>query len=133
MHELAITQNILDIALRHADQAGADQITDLYLVIGQLSSVVDDSVQFYWELISQDTKAEGSNLHFERTKATMECQECHHPFSPGKDDFICPQCGGAQLRVTAGVEFYLQAIEVKIAEDQAGNDITKEEYSGATT
>ena len=44
MHELPITQNILKIALRYGQENQASKITDLYLVIGQLSSVIDDSM-----------------------------------------------------------------------------------------
>ena len=47
MHELPVTESILEIALRHAQEAGARRITDLYLIIGQLSTIVDDSIQFY--------------------------------------------------------------------------------------
>ena len=52
MHELAVTENILNIALTHAEKSDAARITNLYLVIGQLSSVLDDSVQFYWDLLT---------------------------------------------------------------------------------
>ena len=38
MHELAVTESILQIATRHAREAGASRITNLYLVIGQYSS-----------------------------------------------------------------------------------------------
>ncbi len=41
MHELAITQRILEIALEHAGRAGARRITAIHLVVGDLSSVVD--------------------------------------------------------------------------------------------
>ncbi|MFN2270088.1 MAG: hydrogenase maturation nickel metallochaperone HypA, partial [Anaerolineae bacterium] len=51
MHELSITESILKIALRHAEQAGAKRITRLNLVIGELSGVVGESVQFYWDMI----------------------------------------------------------------------------------
>ena len=46
MHELSITEQIADIAIRHGEKNAAEKITDLYLVIGELSTVIDDSVQF---------------------------------------------------------------------------------------
>ena len=32
MHELAVTESILEIAKKYAQQAGASRVTDLYLV-----------------------------------------------------------------------------------------------------
>lgn len=116
MHELSITQNILDIALRHAEQAGATRITHLHLVIGDFSSVVDDSVQFYWDVISQGTMAEGAELHFGRVPGTLRCLACQMAFSPDGRDFACPDCGGHQVMVVDGDQFYLDSIEVETAE-----------------
>ena len=76
MHELPITQNILKIALKYASQSGATRITDLYLVIGQLSSVIDESIQFYWPIISENTIAQDAILHFKRIPARLECIQC---------------------------------------------------------
>lgn len=113
MHELAVTQSLLEIALRHAAQAGAHRITDLHLVIGQFSSIIDDSVQFYWDFVAQDTPAQGAQLHFRRIPAEMVCLACGERFSPGQNEFLCPICRSNQLKVTAGEEFYLEAIEVE--------------------
>ena len=66
MHELPVTESILENTLRHARGAKAVGVTDVYLVIGQLSSIIDDSVQFYWDMISEGTIAEGASLHFKR-------------------------------------------------------------------
>lgn len=111
MHELAITQSILDIALRHAQKANATRITDLYLVIGELSTVVDDSVQFYWDFISEGTPAVGAQLHFQRIGAEFLCESCGHAYSL-REDLTCPACGSAKVRVTAGDEFFLDAIDI---------------------
>jgi hydrogenase nickel incorporation protein HypA/HybF len=112
MHELAITESILEIALRHAQQAQAGRVTDLYLVIGQLSSVVDDSVQFYWDMVAKDTIAEGARLHFRRIPAEMLCQDCQARFAPDGVTLACPKCQGTHIKVTAGDEFRLESIDI---------------------
>lgn len=109
MHELAISENILDIALRHAQ---GQQITDIYLVIGQLSSIIDNSIQFYWDLTSQGTKAEGAKLHFQRIPTELQCHDCLYRFTPTKDCYTCPKCGSLRVMVVAGGEFSVDAIEV---------------------
>jgi len=113
MHELSVTENILEIALRHAGSAQATRITNLYLVIGQLSSIVDDSVQFYWDIISQGTQAEGARLHFQRIPTSLICRACDMHYQPVGDDLACSRCGSIDVRVECGEEFYLDAIDVE--------------------
>lgn len=113
MHELSVTESILEIALRHADQANARRVTHLYLVIGQLASIVDDSVQFYWDIISKNTIADGATLHFKRLPATMLCLECNQQYRPGEDGFVCPACHSDHVKVITGEEFYMEAIDVE--------------------
>ena len=112
MHERAVTESIIEIASRHAGNAGAKRITDIYLVIGDLSSIIDDSVQFYWDIVSTDTIAEGSRLHFRRIAARMSCLDCANEYPPGEVDFKCPNCGSTKIKILAGDEFYLESIEV---------------------
>jgi hydrogenase nickel incorporation protein HypA/HybF len=113
MHELSVTQNILEIALRHGLQAEASRITDLHLVIGQLSTVVDDSVQFYWDMIAKGTLAEGAQLHFKRIPAQMECTDCGHIYIlEGNQLDGCPACDSYNVKVIAGKDFQLESIEI---------------------
>ena len=94
MHELTITESLLEIALRHGEKANAKRITDIYLVIGELSSVIDDSVQFYWDIVAKDTPAEGANLHFQRKATEIQCLECEHTYQPIDYVMACPNCQG---------------------------------------
>jgi hydrogenase nickel incorporation protein HypA/HybF len=119
MHELAVTEGLLEVALRHAEGAGAVRVTDLHLVIGRLSSIVDDSVQFYWDFVSRGTPADGARLHFRRVPVEMHCAGCDARYRPEGDDLSCPSCGGTSVRVVAGEEFHLEAIDVETAEDVA--------------
>jgi hydrogenase nickel incorporation protein HypA/HybF len=122
MHELSITQNILDITLKHANQANAKKVTDLFLVIGQLSSIVDESVQFYWDFVSADTIAEGAVLHFRRIPTELICQNCNRIFQPDGNKLSCPNCGSDKIQVKTGDEFYLEAIDIDNGEEDASTD-----------
>jgi hydrogenase nickel incorporation protein HypA/HybF len=113
MHEMAVTQSILNIAVEHAERSGAAHVTALNLVIGQLSSIVDDSVRFYWDIISKDTLCEGAVLNFERIPAQMYCIDCGHTYTLSRGLEACPECGGFRVRVAAGDEFRLESIEVE--------------------
>jgi hydrogenase nickel incorporation protein HypA/HybF len=113
MHELPVSESILEIAIKHARQANAQRIADIYLVIGQLSSIVDDSIQFYWDIIAKDTLAEGACLHFRRIPAELACLDCGTQFSLNGEDYFCPKCQGVRVKVVSGEEFYLEAIDVE--------------------
>lgn len=124
MHELAVTAGILDVALEASRQNGDKKITTIDLVIGELSSIVDDSVQFYFDILSKNTLAEEAMLRFRRVQATTQCGVCNYqgkasiPLIP-----LCPACGGIGLQVSGGREFYVESIEVK------DEDSSSEEYS----
>ena len=111
MHELGITENILDTALGHA--SSSDRITDVHLVIGQLAHVTEDSVRLYWEMVSPGTPAEGARLHFRRVAAELECLACGKLFSPDGLDLRCPDCQGVKVRAIRGEEFHLEAIDIE--------------------
>ena len=112
MHELPVTESILEIALRHAEAAGATKVSDIHLIIGQLSSIVDDSVQFYWDIVSDGTIAKGAKLHFRRIPAQMLCRECELEYSPAEGSLLCPNCGGVDVQILSGDEFRVEAIEI---------------------
>jgi hydrogenase nickel incorporation protein HypA/HybF len=113
MHELAITQGILEISIREAEKAGAKKVTDINLVIGKLAMAVDDSVQFYWDMIAEGTIAQGAILHFTRIPTEMRCHDCTHTFEPDDRTFSCPVCGSSHVRVTKGDELRVESIEVE--------------------
>ena len=114
MHELAVTQSVLEIALRHAGQRNAGRITDLHLVIGQWASAVDDSVQFYWDIISDGTIATGAKLHFRRIPAELFCLDCDQQYLPTDQDLFCPRCHGPHTKIVHGDEFYVESIDVDV-------------------
>ncbi len=113
MHELAVTQNILALALQHGNEAEAARVTDLYLVIGPFSSILDESVQFYWDLIAEDTICEGATLHFERIPAKLVCQDCGTAYELQRELEFCPTCQSSHVKIIQGDEFRLESIGIE--------------------
>ena len=113
MHELGITQSILSIALEKANEAQARKITKINLVIGELSGIVDDCVQFYFDLLSKDTIAAEASLSFERTPNKLQCRNCATVFSPNNLDWTCPNCHEANVEIISGRECRVDSIEVE--------------------
>jgi hydrogenase nickel incorporation protein HypA/HybF len=113
VHELAVTENLLEIAVRHAAAAEARRVTDLHLVIGELATIVGDSVQFYWDIISKGTLCEGARLHIERIAAELSCLDCGTRYRLDGGLVECPSCSGRRVSVVAGNEFRLDSIDVE--------------------
>ncbi len=112
MHELAVTESILKIANGHALKAGASSITDIYIHVGCLSSIVDDSVQFYWDMIAKGTLSEGAQLHFERFSAEIQCLDCGTRYQLEAELTPCPQCNSIRIKIVSGDEFRVDSIEI---------------------
>jgi hydrogenase nickel incorporation protein HypA/HybF len=112
MHELAVTENILNIALKHAQKADATRVTDIHIVIGRLSSVIDDSVQFYWDMLSENTICDKARLHFQRIPVRLLCLDCLQEFEIEQDLSPCPNCSSLKVKVLTGEEFWLESIEI---------------------
>lgn len=113
MHELSVTQQVLDIAVNKAVEAGATAVKRINLVVGEMSSVVDDSVQFYFDFLAKDSIAKGAQLCFQRIPTRVRCRGCGHEYAPMGDTWACPQCRECDVEVIAGNEFYLDSIEVE--------------------
>lgn len=113
MHELSVTENILNIVISNAAQSNAARVTDVYLVIGRLSSIVDDSVQFYWDFVSENSICAGSKLHFDRKPAVLKCLDCDEEYTIESDLLPCPSCHSYRTNILSGEEFYVDSIEIE--------------------
>jgi len=117
MHELSVTQSLLNIALEEAKKNNAKKIKKITLVVGDLTSIMDDSVQFYFDILSKSTIAEGAVLSFKRIPAEFRCGECGHLFERKTYSFRCPKCGGKSVLAEKGQEFYIESMEVEFDGD----------------
>jgi hydrogenase nickel incorporation protein HypA/HybF len=113
MHELSVTQSIMDIVLNQAKEAQAEKVTRINLVIGELSGVVSDCVQFYFDFLKKGNAAEEAILDFKLVPIELRCRDCQAAFHPNDAAWICPNCRGTSLDVIGGQESYIESIEVE--------------------
>lgn len=115
MHELQVTQRILDIVLRHAQTNGVNKVISIQLKIGELSDLEDEWIQKYFDYLSKDTIAKSAKLKIERTPVIMKCDDCKHSFKINikeMKDIQCPECANTKCTLTSGREYYIKDMEV---------------------
>jgi Zn finger protein HypA/HybF involved in hydrogenase expression len=64
MHESHMTEEMLEVALAKASEAGIAKITRICLAIGDKSHVTPESVKMYFDIFSKGNAAEGAELSF---------------------------------------------------------------------
>ncbi len=113
MHEMAITQSIMSIALEQAQANQAKRISRIDLAIGEMTGIVDECVEFYFGFLSKDTIAAGARLVFEHPPVKLRCRKCGMTFSPAPTAWSCPGCGESGAEIISGRECSVTSIEVE--------------------
>jgi hydrogenase nickel incorporation protein HypA/HybF len=114
MHELATTQEILKIVLRHAGTHGISRVERIYLELGELSDLQQEWIQRYFDRISRGTVAAGAKIVVELRPSSFACSACTTIF-PAKlsaaGELRCPHCGGTAVRMVSGDEYRVKSME----------------------
>ncbi|SNT04276.1 hydrogenase maturation nickel metallochaperone HypA [Rhodococcoides kyotonense] len=109
MHELAITQCIVDAACERAD---GKSVSRVLVRVGQLCAVIPDSMQFCFELVTEGTVAEGARLDIETETARARCRTCDSEFAIPDAILLCP-CGSADVDVLSGRDLRILSMETR--------------------
>lgn len=115
MHELQVTERILDIALKHAAGHNVSKIVRIGLKIGELSDLEDEWIQRYFDYLSRGTLAENAQLVIERAPIVLGCESCGSSFEIRKEQLgspECPECAETSCRLVSGREYLVKNIEV---------------------
>ena len=121
MHELAITQSILDIAVKTAKDNGGVKVKEIRIKMGEYSGVVPSLIQEYFDLVSRDTLAEKALLIIDRVPLTVRCLSCGFEGAIDRMKIRCPICGGTDLKLLTGREFYVDSLEVEELDGDKGS------------
>ena len=113
MHEYPITEQIIKICTKHCREADAEHVLGVKLVVGDSSGFIGESIQMYFDIISEGTPCEGARLEIVRVKPQLRCPSCGEMFVRAPMSFDCPKCGTDGEPTEIGKEFYIEQIEVE--------------------
>lgn len=113
MHELSIMSYMLETVEEKAREMGASRVTAINLVVGARTGAIDDSLLFYFDMITPETIAEGAKLNIRRTYMTFMCEGCDEEYTPKAGGFDCPRCGKVGRLTYDASELQLESIEIE--------------------
>lgn len=117
MHELAVTESILQVVLDHARQHGVKQVLSVTLRIGELSELEAVWLQKYFDFLSKDTLAQGAKLKIEIAPIVVQCADCGYRFvvkARELEQAVCPACElKTGLIFLSGKEYLIKEMEAR--------------------
>lgn len=124
MHEYSIVQGVLDAVIPSARKAGATKVLSVTLLVGEMTEVVRDSLDFMWDLCCEERgpMTEGATLVVVSSKPRSACMVCGEEFEHDRFHLHCPSCGSASTMLLSGRELQIESIDVDVPdpEDQQG-------------
>ncbi len=121
MHEVAVISNIVDAVLRKLEEYPDAKVEAVNLVIGDLTSLGFEQLEFAYGIVTRGTRLEGTKVNIEREEVRVRCRTCGYEGPAGSfgSDYLdhtvpilaCPECGGG-VEVTAGESCGVKDIEI---------------------
>lgn len=112
MHELSIAQSILDTVIEEAENNQAKRVTAIHLRIGELTAIVEEALTFSFEILAENSLAEGAAIKVTTIPWTIRCSDCSNEYRVIDGLPTCPRCQRAGGETITGRE--LQILEMDI-------------------
>ena len=117
MHEMGIISGVLDVAIRSAQEAGADRVCEVTLRVGEMTEAIPDALQFAFEALSEGTMCEGAKLTVDMVSPRSICLECACEFEHDRFHRRCPECESYETTLISGRELEIASIEVEFEDE----------------
>jgi hydrogenase nickel incorporation protein HypA/HybF len=106
MHELAITQGVVDAV---TERTGSAPVAIVRVRVGRLAGVVPDAMRFCFELVTAGTPLDGATLEIEQPEGRGRCRTCGEDFVLAGLILLC-RCGSADVEVLSGRELAVASV-----------------------
>ena len=125
MHEVSVVSDIVSAILRELEKYNVERVEEVVLVVGDMTSLGEEQLEFAYEIVTKETKLEGSKLVIEHEKIRVKCNECDYEGEVRmlESDYgehtipilSCPKCNG-KVKVTAGQTCKVRNLKIGEAE-----------------
>ena len=124
MHELSIAVSLVSLATRALTDADETRpVLAVRIAVGDLSGVVPESLEFAWDVATEDTPLEGARLDIQRVMPRVRCPRCEtETILATPPRFACAACGERTSDIVAGKELDLVSIELDDEDEQPTDD-----------
>jgi hydrogenase nickel insertion protein HypA len=121
MHETALTAEIYRIARAAADARGGGALEAVTVVVGELSAVEPELLEFAWDAIVAEGPDSGARLTVEWRIARQLCAECGEVAERAAGTWLrlCPRCE-RPLSVDGGDELDVRSVAFAGADEPIG-------------
>jgi hydrogenase nickel incorporation protein HypA/HybF len=109
MHELAITQSVVDLVV---ERTTGRRVVSVLVRVGRLSGVVPDSMTFCFDLATAGTAIVGARLDIEETPGRVACRACGTEQELPDALLLCA-CGSADVEVLSGDDLRVVSVELE--------------------
>jgi len=118
MHELSIAASIVDAVTESVAPYPRARVAEVRLRVGALASVIEDSLQFCWEITIEGTPLKGSKLVVKILPVVVSCAACGKRGELASlQSFRCPHCSEPASDVQQGRELEIESIEIDDQEE----------------
>jgi hydrogenase nickel incorporation protein HypA/HybF len=113
MHEVAIAESLLDVAVENCKKSGYAKITSIQVVIGKASGVMPEALVFAFDALKPDTIAADATLEITEVPLRGTCNDCNRTFEVEERYVLaCPYCEGVHYTLEGGRELSISEMEV---------------------
>jgi len=113
LHEFSVVQSLFSLIEKYAEENNAKSVSKVVVKIGRLSGVEPHLFKVAFETFKEKTICEDAFLEIIIQDVVAFCEDCSNKFTVMDNRFICPHCGGSNLRIIDGEDMYLMSLELE--------------------
>ncbi len=113
MHELALSQNIVDLVVERARREGVSAVSRVTIEVGMAAGVEPDALRFCFDIVTAETLVQGAELVIETIALQARCRNCGWKFEPADVVSSCPRCGTYAPLLERGRELRVKSFDGK--------------------